>query len=306
MADYAASVMELAPRDIVSRAIQTEIDQGRGFENQYVRLDLTHLGRAKIMKRLPAIRDICLRFAGLDPVEKPIPIQPAQHYSMGGIDVDNDCATRVAGVFAAGECSCVSVHGANRLGGNSLLETVVFGKIAGRSASRYIRDGGGSGREAKALGRVQDGVKAVESQIACWEKRDKGIPIHHLLHRMKVLMSDKVAVFRNRGDLQAALAGILQMRDDYRQVVRSGRNRRYSQEIVNIFEFEHSLELAEAITRGALRREETRGSHFRTDFPKRNDKDWLKHTVAVLKAGRVRLSDKKVRITKYKPEERKY
>jgi len=212
----------------------------------------------------------------------------------------------VAGVFAAGECSCVSVHGANRLGGNSLLETVVFGKIAGRSASRYIRDGGGSGREAKALGRVQDGVKAVESQIAGWEKRDKGIPIHHLLHRMKVLMSDKVAVFRNRGDLQAALAGILEMRDDYRQVVRSGRNRRYSQEIVNIFEFEHSLELAEAITRGALRREETRGSHFRTDFPKRNDKDWLKHTVAVLKAGRVRLSDKKVRITKYKPEERKY
>jgi succinate dehydrogenase / fumarate reductase flavoprotein subunit len=123
---------------------------------------------------------------------------------------------------------------------------------------------------------------------------------------MKVLMSDKVAVFRNRGDLQAALAGILEMRDDYRRVVRSGRNRRYSQEIVNIFEFEHSLELAEAITRGALRREETRGSHFRTDFPKRNDKDWLKHTVAVLKAGRVRLSDKKVRITKYKPEERKY
>ena len=306
MADYAATAMELAPRDIVSRAIQTEIDQGRGFENQYVHLDLTHLGRAKIIKRLPAIRDICLRFAGLDPADKPIPIQPAQHYSMGGIDVGNDCVTGVEGVFAAGECSCISVHGANRLGGNSLLETVVFGKIAGRSASGYVRDSGGSGREAKARKQVQEGVRAVESQIAGWERRDKGIPIHHLLHRMKVLMSEKVAIFRNGRDLQAALAGILEMRDDYRQVIRSGRNWRYSQEIVNIFEFEHSLELAEAITRGALRREETRGSHFRTDFPKRDDKKWLKHTVAVLKDGRVRLSDKKVRITKYKPEERKY
>ena len=306
MADYAASVMELAPRDIVARAIQTEIDQGRGFENQYVHLDLTHLGRAKIMKRLPAIRDICLRFAGLDPVDRPIPIQPAQHYSMGGIDVDRDCATKVEGVFAAGECSCVSVHGANRLGGNSLLETVVFGKIAGLSASRYVRDGGGSGRGAAAHRRLQEGVKAVKAQIAGWEGRDKGIPIHHLLQRMKVLMSDKVAIFRNRKDLQAALDGILEMRDDYGRIIRSGRNRRYSQEIVNIFEFEHSLELAEAISRGALRREETRGSHFRTDFPKRNDKDWLKHTIAVLRDGRVRLSDKKVRITKYKPEERKY
>jgi len=306
MADYAATAMELAPRDIVSRAIQTEIDQNRGFENQYIHLDLTHLGRAKIIKRLPAIRDICLRFAGLDPADKPIPIQPAQHYSMGGIDVGNDCVTGVEGVFAAGECSCISVHGANRLGGNSLLETVVFGKIAGRSASGYVRDSGGSGREAKARKQVQEGVRAVESQIAGWERRDKGIPIHHLLHRMKVLMSEKVAIFRNGRDLQAALAGILEMRDDYRQVIRSGRNWRYSQEIVNIFEFEHSLELAEAITRGALRREETRGSHFRTDFPKRDDKKWLKHTVAVLKDGRVRLSDKKVRITKYKPEERKY
>jgi succinate dehydrogenase / fumarate reductase flavoprotein subunit len=186
------------------------------------------------------------------------------------------------------------------------LETVVFGKIAGRSASRYVRDGGGSGRGVAAQRRLQEGVKAVESQIAGWESRDKGIPIHHLLQRMKVLMSDKVAIFRNRRDLQAALDGILEMRDDYSRIIRSGRNRRYSQEIVNIFEFEHSLELAEAISRGALRREETRGSHFRTDFPKRNDKDWLKHTIAVLRDGRVRLSDKKVRITKYKPEERKY
>ena len=126
MEDYAPKSMELAPRDIVARAIQTEIDLGRGYENGYVLLDLRHLGKEKILKRLPSIREICLNFAGLDPVETPIPIQPAQHYSMGGIDVDPTCASPVAGFFAAGECACVSVHGANRMGGNSLLEAVVF------------------------------------------------------------------------------------------------------------------------------------------------------------------------------------
>lgn len=139
MEDYASSAMELAPRDIVARAIQTEIDQGRGFEDQYVHLDLRHLGKEKIDKRLPGIREICIHFAGLDPVETPIPIQPAQHYSMGGIDVDETCASPVSGFFAAGECACVSVHGANRLGGNSLLEAVVFGKIVGESASHYVQ-----------------------------------------------------------------------------------------------------------------------------------------------------------------------
>ncbi len=304
MADYAPKAMELAPRDIVSRSIQTEIDQGRGFENEYVHLDLTHLGREKIMKRLPAIREICIKFAGVDPVETPIPIQPAQHYSMGGIDVGNDCATGVKGVFAAGECSCVSVHGANRLGGNSLLETVVFGKIAGRSASRYVKDGGAS--PAGAAKALEEGVRKVEKQVEGWEKRSKGIPIHHLLQRMKVLMTAKAGIFRDRKGLREAVDDVLEMREDYRRVVRTGRNRRYSQEIVNIFEFEHSLELAEAITRGALHREETRGSHFRTDFPKRNDKRWLKHTLAFLRNGKVELGSKKVRFTKYKPEERKY
>lgn len=304
MADYAPQAMELAPRDIVARAIQTEIDRGRGFEGEYVHLDLTHLGQEKIMKCLPAIREICIKFAGLDPVETPIPIQPAQHYSMGGIDVGNDCATVVPGVFAAGECSCVSVHGANRLGGNSLLETVVFGRIAGRSASLYAR-GAGAG-PAGAEKALQDGLRKVEKQVGGWEKRTEGVPIHHLLQRMKVLMTAKAGVFRDRKNLREAVDGVLEMRRDYGRVIRTGRNRRYNQEIVNIFEFEHSLELAEAITRGALRREETRGSHFRTDFPKRDDKKWLKHTLAFLRNGRVELGSKKVRFTKYKPEERKY
>jgi succinate dehydrogenase / fumarate reductase flavoprotein subunit len=304
MADYAPKAMELAPRDIVARAIQTEIDRGRGFEGEYVHLDLTHLGREKVMKRLPAIREICVKFAGVDPVETPIPIQPAQHYSMGGIDVGNDCATGVPGVFAAGECSCVSVHGANRLGGNSLLETVVFGKIAGRSASRFVKDSGAVPSGADRA--LRNALRGVEEQVRGWEKRDEGIPIHRLLQRMKVLMTDKAGIFRDRNGLREAVGGVLEMREDYRRVIRSGRNRRYSQEIVNIFEFEHSLELAEAVTRGALHREETRGSHFRTDFPKRDDNRWMKHTLAFLRKGRVELGSKKVRLTKFKPEERKY
>ncbi|MBN2198988.1 MAG: FAD-binding protein [Candidatus Aminicenantes bacterium] len=304
MADYAPKAMELAPRDIVARSIQTEINEGRGFEGGYVHLDLTHLGKEKIQKRLPAIREICIKFAGVDPVDKPIPIQPAQHYSMGGIDVGIDCATGAAGVFAAGECSCVSVHGANRLGGNSLLETVVFGKIAGRSASLFAK-GGGAG-PAGAEKALRDDLQRIEKRLEGWEKRTEGIPIHHLLRRMKELMTNKAGIFRDRKSLREAVEGVLEMREDYGRVVRSGRNRRFSQEIVNLFEFEHSLELAEVITRGALRREETRGSHFRTDFPKRDDKRWLRHTLAVLRNGKVTLGSKRVRITKYKPEERKY
>ena len=135
MERYAPHLMELGPRDIVARGTQTEIDQGRGFEGEYVHLDLRHLGREKIMERLPGIRQITVDFAGVDPILEPIPIQPAQHYSMGGIPTNADGETDLPGLFAAGECACVSVHGANRLGGNSLLETLVFGERAGRKAA---------------------------------------------------------------------------------------------------------------------------------------------------------------------------
>ena len=139
MERYAPKAMELAPRDIVSRSIQKEIDEGRAFENAYVHLDLRHLGREKIMSRLPGIREICLLFAGLDPIEKPIPIRPAAHYTMGGIDCNLNCETPMKGLYAAGECACVSVHGANRLGGNSLLDCVVFGKVAGDKAAKFAK-----------------------------------------------------------------------------------------------------------------------------------------------------------------------
>jgi len=303
MADYAPSTMELAPRDIVARAIQTEIDKGKGFEDQYVHLDLRHLGEAKIKKRLPAIREICIHFADLDPIEKPIPIQPAQHYSMGGIDVDQNCASCVAGFYAAGECACVSVHGANRLGGNSLLETVVFGRIAGEEASRYVKGTDGDEQADKIL---LDQSLEVKNRIDEWMSRDSGVKVHLLLNKLKVIMSDRVGIFRNKKDLSKALEEIRQLREEYRKVYISGECLRYSQELVNIFEFESMLDLAEVITIGALNREETRGSHYRSEFPQRDDKNWLKHTLVTRKDGRSQIHYRDVKIDKYEPEERKY
>jgi succinate dehydrogenase / fumarate reductase flavoprotein subunit len=305
MSDYAPSAMELAPRDIVARAIQTEINNGRGFENQYVHLDLRHLGEGRINKRLPAIREICIKFAGLDPVERPIPIQPAQHYSMGGIDVDRNCSSALEGFYAAGECACVSVHGANRLGGNSLLETVVFGKIAGQAASNFVRGSKSeSGNSEKGL--LGDALK-LKNKIERWNRNHSGEKVHRLLNRLKVVMSEKVGMFRTQKDLEEALESICQIREDYyKRAYLSGDCRRYSQELVNILEFDYMLDLAEVIVLGALNRQETRGSHYRLDFKERNDRDWLKHTLVAFKEGKPQISYKDVKMTKYKPEARKY
>lgn len=303
MEDYASSAMELAPRDIVARAIQTEIDQGRGFEDQYVHLDLRHLGKEKIDKRLPGIREICIHFAGLDPVETPIPIQPAQHYSMGGIDVDETCASPVSGFFAAGECACVSVHGANRLGGNSLLEAVVFGKIVGESASHYVQGVEGvKGEDRVVLVEALKLQKKVEDLV----KKDKGENVYQLLKKLKKVMSDNVGVFRNKTDLNQALNEIASLRDAFKDVYIYGKCLRYCQELITIVEFDSMLDLAEVIILGALNREETRGSHFRTDFPQRRDKEWLKHTLISWNQGEPEISYRDVKIGKYLPQERKY
>ena len=303
MSDYAPSAMELAPRDIVARAIQTEIDNGRGFGNEYVHLDLRHLGEAKINKRLPSVREICIKFAGVDPVDVPVPIQPAQHYSMGGIDVNESCASLLEGFFAAGECACVSVHGANRLGGNSLLETVVFGKIAGEEASRFVQGlARGHGSEKILL----DEAVAEKKKIDRWFGRTDGFKAHHLLNRLKVIMSEKAGMFRTKKALAEALEEIRQLREDYGQAALPGACLRYSQVLVNLIEFSHMLDLTEVITLGALKREETRGSHYRMDFSKRNDVDWLKHTLVALVNGKPEVSYRDVKITKYQPQERKY
>jgi succinate dehydrogenase / fumarate reductase flavoprotein subunit len=303
MVDYAPSAMELAPRDIVARAIQTEINEGRGFEGEYVYLDLRHLGKEKIMKRLPGIREICLYFGGFDPIEEPIPIQPAQHYSMGGIDVNEKGASPVEGFYAAGECSCVSVHGANRLGGNSLLEAVVFGKIAGLSASEYIKE---SQADERASRLIEEEAAKLRDRIKQWLAKDSRGSVYQLFHRLKILMMEKVGIFREKQKLLEALENIRELRQEYHQLSLRSDCLQYCQELVTMMEFESMLDIAEVITMGALAREETRGSHFRLDFPQRDDENWLKHTIAEFKEGGPRLSYRAVRITRYQPKERKY
>jgi succinate dehydrogenase / fumarate reductase flavoprotein subunit len=303
MEDYAPRSMELSPRDIVARAIQTEIDKGNGYESQYVHLDIRHLGAEKIKKRLPGIREICINFAGLDPIDTPIPIQPAQHYSMGGIDVDKNCASAVEGFYAAGECACVSVHGANRLGGNSLLDTVVFGKIAGKKISEYVRGANGVKDSEKNL---LDAALKFKNRVEGWRKKDSGEKFHILMGRLKALMNEKVGLFRNKNELAHCLETIQELREAYEHVYISGPCLRFSQELVNIIEYESMLDLAEVITLGALNREETRGSHYRLDFEKRNDEEWLKHTLITWQEGKPQISYKDVFIGKYQPVERKY
>ncbi len=303
MADYAPAAMELAPRDIVARALQTEIDRGNGFEGQYVHLDLRHLGKDKIYKRLPSIREICINFAGVDPVDTPIPIQPAQHYSMGGIDVNQACASPIEGFFAAGECACVSIHGANRLGGNSLLDAFVFGKISGKSASAYVK---GSSHSSESDKHILQQMQAFNQKIEVLTHKTSGKNVFILLKKLKKVMSEKVGIFRNAPQLKEALGEIAHIREEYKDVGLHGDCLRFCQEFVTVFEFESMLDIAEVIALGALNREETRGSHFRQDFKTRNDKQWLKHTLVRWEEGKPKISYSKVQLGTYQPEERKY
>jgi succinate dehydrogenase / fumarate reductase flavoprotein subunit len=304
MQRYAPEAMELAPRDIVARSIQTEISEGRGFENAYVLLDLRHLGAEKIKARLPGIREICLDFSALDPIKAPIPIQPAQHYSMGGIQVDQDCHSPVRGLYAAGECACVSVHGANRLGGNSLLETIVFGKVAAQTI----------GRELETLGpvnerEVQLAVKEVEEELGRLSGPGKrGMLYTTIRDRLRDLMTDEVGIFRSREGLQEATEILGELREELASVTVPGgiRTRRFHQGLINAYEVALMVDLGEIITAGALRRKESRGSHFRTDFPQRDDAQWLHHTVASWTPDGPSFSSKPVTITKYPPKARTY
>lgn len=305
MEKYAPRKMELAPRDIVARSIQTEILEGRCFEHplgNYIRLDLVHLGEQKILKRLPGIRRICIDFIGIDPVREPIPIMPCQHYSMGGIDTDSTTATEVQGFFAAGECACVSVHGGNRLGGNSLLETIVFGKIAAGSIDKYLS-------AAPPRPKKEISMKTARAVNVKIEKLLAGGPEKtFLLHgELAKTMSTYVGIFREANDITKAMEEIAILRERYRKVGVSSTTLHMNYELMNAIELEYMFDVAYSITRGALLREESRGAHFRTDFPKRDDENWLKHSIArLISDGTPDISYRDVAITRYKPMERTY
>ncbi len=298
MEKYAPKVKELASRDVVSRAEQTEIDEGRGVDG-CVFLDLRHLGAAKINERLPQIKDLAINFAGVDPVTEPVPIRPGAHYSMGGIMTDNDGATRLPGLFAAGECACVSVHGANRLGGNSLLETIVFGRRAGKKAAEYCLSTEYAPFPDRSLSEAA-------SEIADIIRRDDGEAANIIRDEMTQAMVDFAGVFRNRDKLTKGLAKIKELQERYKKVTLTDRSDYFNSELLSVLELGYMLDIAETILLGGLNREESRGSHARTDFPKRDDEKWLKHTLVKKEKGGFRISYKPVSITKFKPEERKY
>ncbi|MEP9412394.1 MAG: FAD-binding protein [Candidatus Brocadia sp.] len=294
--------MEVAPRDIISRNIIREIMAGGGFDNSYVHLDLRHLGEEKIARRLPGIRDICMNFVGIDPATDPVPIQPGQHYTMGGIDCNTECETVVKGLYAAGEAACVSVHGANRLGGNSLLDTIVFGTIAGGNAARYIQNLGGK----KTEGVFRDALKRMEQRIdtLCKSKGNE-VPADIKVALNKV-MDSKVGIFREASELKDALHEVKTLQERYKQIAINYTGKRVNLSLVWALELKGSLDVAEAVIAGALARKESRGSHFRTDFPNRDDTGWLKHTLAYFTPEGVRLEYKPVNIGPFEPKERKY
>ncbi|MFQ6092022.1 MAG: FAD-binding protein, partial [bacterium] len=302
MENYAPTAMELGPRDLVARATQTEIDQGRGFENEYVLLDLRHLGAEKIDERLPGIRQIAIDFAGVDPVTEAIPIQPGQHYSMGGIPTNVNGETVFKGFFAAGECACVSVHGANRLGGNSLLETLVFGKRSGKRAAEYVT--GLSQRQGERI--FRDSLAKWREKIDSLLKRGGGENPYHILEEMKRVMTHQVGIFRQEQDLQEAVNKLQELKERYQKISIYPKEYAFNRPLADALELEGMLDVAQVIAVGALARQESRGSHFRLDFPARDDAKWLKHTLAAFTPAGPRLSYKDVTITRYRPAERRY
>ena len=303
MADYAPTAMELAPRDIVARAIQLEIDEGRGIGDGYVHLDLRHLGAERITRLLPGIRDIAITFSGVDPVETPIPVQPAQHYSMGGVAVDTDGASAFHGLYAAGECACVSVHGANRLGGNSLLDTAVFGRLAGRSVNRYVP---GAARAAAGPAALRDAASEVSSGIRTWRDRSSGVRPHELAARLQAILFQHVGIRRERAELEKGLDALRQLQEDHRQLRLGAEAACFSLDLVSALESEAALGLAEAMALGALERTESRGSHYRTDHALRDDENWLKHTMATREADGAHVTYAPVTMGSYAPQERVY
>jgi succinate dehydrogenase / fumarate reductase flavoprotein subunit len=301
MKDYAPKAMELAPRDIVARAIQTEVNRGRGFKNEYVNLDLTHLGKDRIMERLPGIRQIAIDFAGVDPVEKPIPVQPGQHYSMGGVACGNDGATSLSGLYAGGECGCVSVHGSNRLGGNSLLETLVFGKLSGAAMARVCAGTGPPSVDAVKAKAVEERSR-IENLLA----RNEGEHVAGLRNSLRRTMFDRFGVYRVDGEMREGLGDVRELKRRCENVYVESKSRVFNQALVYALELEGMMLVGEVVAMGALARQESRGSHARKDYPKRDDDKFLVHTMAHLRDGKVEIEYAPVRLGKFPVEERVY
>jgi len=302
MFNYAPNAGELASRDVVSRAEQTEIDEGRGVDG-CVLLDLTHLGAKKINTVLHGSRELAMDYAGVDPIEEPIPVRPGSHYHMGGVDTDIWGRTSMPGLYAAGECACVSVHGANRLGGNSLLETVVFGRRSGAAAAQDVRSNGSGGVFSPSA------VRVAERRIAQLLYNFDGVRPHVIRDELADTMYSNAGIFRTAEGLEQCVADIADLRERYRDglgVVIQDKSRTFNSDLIQALELGSMLQMADCLVTGAVARTESRGAHSRLDHPDRDDEHWLRHSLTSYDDGQVALDYKAVTITEFEPAVRTY
>ena len=307
MERYAPTAKDLAARDVVSRAILTEVREGRGIAGKdYIHLDLTHLGEEKITERLWEIASFVRIYLGLDPVYEPIPVQPTCHYVMGGIPTDGDGrvitdekGSVAPGLFAAGECACVSIHGANRLGCNSLLDLLVFGRRSGLTMSQEI-----SQYQHRPIS--ADLLRETNERIAGLLGSPAGEKIDEIRRRMQSLMMDYGSVFRNGEGLKKGIEGIRSLKERYKGIEVRNKGKRFNFELTEAIELGHQLDLAEVILLSAFHRRESRGAHFREDFPQRADRYYLKHTLVFQTPKGPEVRYKPVKITRFQPEARVY
>jgi succinate dehydrogenase / fumarate reductase flavoprotein subunit len=296
---YAPNAMELASRDVISRAEQTEIDEGRGIDGN-VLLDLRHLGADRILERLHGTRELSMTFAGVDPIHEPIPVRPGAHYHMGGVDTDVWGLTSVEGLYAAGECACVSVHGANRLGGNALMETITYGKRAGAHAADWAL--------SHTTVEVPRSTESdAERELQELLDRDEGERPWQIRDELAQTMHENFGVFRREDQMTKQGEIVASLRERFERVVVEDKGQIFNNDLTQALELGFLLELADAMIVSGLARKESRGAHARPhDYPNRDDENYMKHTLVSLVDGALQLEWKPVTMTKWQPEERKY
>jgi len=307
MERYAPTLKDLAPRDMVSRSIFQEVREGRGIDGKdYVHLDLTHLDPKIIQTKLPDITDFIETYLGIDPVKELIPVQPTAHYAMGGIPTNvhaemvlDEKNTVMPGLYAAGECACVSVHGGNRLGTNSLVDIIVFGRRGGKALMEFVK-------KADFIPLPSDPEAETHSRIDRLQKGKGSESVATIREELQAEMMEKTSVFRTQTGLQEMEQKIQTLKQRFSKVHLQDTGKVYNMELLEAFELGHLLDLSQVTVSAALAREESRGAHYREDFPKRDDTNWLKHSLARLENGRVTLGFKPVTITKFQPKERTY
>jgi succinate dehydrogenase / fumarate reductase, flavoprotein subunit len=300
MEKYAPNKMELASRDVVSRAEQTEINEGRGFPDGTVALDITVVPRKRIHEALREIVNVGRDFAGVDITREPIHIKPGNHYVMGGVKTDIHGQTPIPGLYAAGECACVSVHGGNRLGANSLLDTLVFGRRSGEHAAHAVR---GMAVPQASRSSLQDEERAIQSIVG---RDGTGRRVSELKAELGQTMDKYVAVFRDEAGLHTALDVVRRLKEEAQNVCIDDKGTVFNQDVLGALELQFMLDNAEAIVISAIERKESRGAQFRTDYPERNDDEWLKHINVSANGAEPELSYSPVTMTQWEPQERTY